>query len=293
MKKDEGKNHRASYQRYLAKHHPQPPRNMILTDRAVATERKREKLKKHQRHQNKHNRHDNFDYATFLAAAAAAGAAVVLAILTGQSISDARNVAAISHNDTVEALKRASVANDISYKALIAVQRAFVYSTGVKIVGFGPADGSAPPNYEASFDWTNSGSTPTRNLTINIGNVILNNPIRNDIWRLTEPTRGRIINTLGPHASEEIGHLQMSGAYIAEIQKKRKSIYFIGRADYQDYLSDNWHISEQCVELTPFTGDPMRLSGGFGHQATTCPTLNCSDDECRQERLARVRPPGR
>jgi hypothetical protein len=188
-----------------------------------------------------------------------------------------------THLDARNAFGEARRANRMSRAALIAVGRAFVLPAGVRMVASRPMAGDLRLTYVVSIDWENAGATPTRNLTTSLHTTILPAPVRHGAAAaLSEAKSGAFQDILGPHQKKRIGYIKIPASTLVRLQRGHKAVYLVGRADYQDVLSGGWHVSEQCVELTPFIGDPTRLDGGFIHHARPCPTLNCADGECRK-----------
>jgi hypothetical protein len=134
-------------------------------------------------------------------------------------------------------------------------------------------------------EWRNSGNTRTKNLTIDLNcwdeaTSIIDYPEK---FPAIPRSKKATPNFIGPQATREIGRCNLSNEYVSTIQHENRAFYFAARANYDDTLGGLHHITEICAQMTPLVGDPNRVGGITGYQATTCPALNCLDEECKDK----------
>jgi hypothetical protein len=156
-----------------------------------------------------------------------------------------------------------------------AVQRAFVFSTGIKLTGYSAQNGAAV-FWTFAAEWRNSGNTRAKNLTIDLNcwdeaTSIMDHP---EQFPAIPNSKNGLPSFIGPQATREIGRCTLRNEYVATIQRENRAFYFAARANYDDTFGGLHRITEICAEMTPLVGDPNNLVGGItGYQATPCPAL--------------------
>lgn len=166
--------------------------------------------------------------------------------------------------------------NSISREALVAVQRAFVFQKDPTAVGFRDAKGKTV-SLSFRVAWENSGSTPTKNLTININSKSFDAPPHGDVFvdsqiRLDTPV------IIGPKATIYSDPAIVSAEDFAAIQSGKKTLFVWGRARYNDIFADTKIHRTRFVYQISWSSNIQAFSVSMYNR------FNCADEECdRQE----------
>jgi hypothetical protein len=191
--------------------------------------------------------------------------------------------------DMKASIAAAENATEISRQAMIAGERAFIFATGA--LPFWEPD-AATGNYNWRFcpQWTNTGDTPTKNMTMNCECLLRDTPLPAgfDFEGATTATGTALI---APKFSSGGGLAPRNAAItpqdILDTQAGTKYLYLFGWAKYHDVFPDTpQHITRFCFLLTP-TGNPITFDPHVDAQTLKFPNIlhtegNCADDECGQ-----------
>jgi hypothetical protein len=190
----------------------------------------------------------------------------------------------------------ATDANKITKQLAAGIQRAFIIPSDITIKERRISDHPIGI-WEMSISFENTGNTPTRNLKTYYScrmsqddlitdpeTIKIDKPSVFDVAALP-PEQG----TIGPHQSRNVEPCILwqyrNNDIMVKSVPKYYTRYYFGRAEYRDVLdSAIIHISEFCyftwvAESLPSvdTVDHWRAKTG------TCPTHNCTDDQCSQQ----------
>ena len=156
-------------------------------------------------------------------------------------------------------------------------QRAFVYESAVlgpMTLKFG--DGKTMSRF--AFVWSNSGETPTRNLTIAsaCGHTKVEIKEGDNIEKhFPHLDKGTTTMFIAPKASDTVGSCAIRDDLMDDIANQRRFFYFWMRADYQDVFSAKWHKTKDCFGLV--------IQKDGTEDFPSCPDFSCVDDECKTQ----------
>ncbi len=156
-----------------------------------------------------------------------------------------------------------------------------------------------PGSYDDSISWIirpvweNSGSTPTRNLTIYVDNlrarnIDSNTPIMDPVMDFRVPNEDFRFPTFIPPKGESSGAVDYTSNDGLRNLRDRKQEFFIwGEAKYDDafqnwivnLISNHSHITRYCYRIYGVQGDISNPKADLSLLYRQCPG-NCTDDEC-------------
>lgn len=132
-------------------------------------------------------------------------------------------------------------------------------------------------------EWENSGSTPTKNLEINVNFEIGNEALPSNF---DFPSKGvNIPVVLAPNAAILGNHIDIWGEDLEKVRDGLLRFYIWGTAKYNDvFTGTKGHITKFCSVATVVTGDPTK----HYNQNTNIVVVtfsahyqnNCHDSEC-------------
>ena len=178
----------------------------------------------------------------------------------------------------------------LTKEALIADKRAFVFASGL-FQEWRLDQTTGDYSWRFRIQWTNTGDTPTRRMTMTVGSVFRNTPLPLGFdFDANEPPPG--VGLLGPRATSMGGatptppNPDISAQEIIDIQQGRRFLYVWGWVRYFDVFPRTpTHITKVCWIVSP-TGNPLNFVPG----QTTPGSLtfawiqhaegNCADEEC-------------
>lgn len=188
--------------------------------------------------------------------------------------------------DTKEAADAAKDGTDIARTSMISNNRAYVHHAGMRWISHPKVAGSKEVDFWRLWpSWSNSGNTPTRNLSVcvkyHIGDELP------DEFNFTEiDNTPRAPASIAAHGSTTSDNMDITPSDLNEIKDGTKHLYVWGTAKYNDvYPRTDARITRFCVKAGPVTGDPK-----FMWNQTTNPVEirfkthvrnNCSDEECQ------------
>lgn len=184
---------------------------------------------------------------------------------------------------TCKQLNAMNESNRINREALVYVQRAFVFP---KMTTHTPIYETKTRKWFWSFvvTWENSGSTPTKDLTVNIGSKAFDMTPKGDMFqdvqnRLDTPV------ILGPHATTQSDTIIWSAEDLAAFENGKKVLFIWGRARYRDRFEDTKVHRTRFVYKIAWLGDPQHPTPEnpvfFGYPLYE--KFNCADEECEQQ----------
>jgi hypothetical protein len=181
-----------------------------------------------------------------------------------------------------ESIKGVSIAKD----SLESVQRAFVFPTGMSDIVFAP-DGKTPIGVKFTIRWENSGTTPTKEVTVH-SNMQWWKPKMPDDFSFTDrwdpgiPHKDRQLY-LAPKGYVDTNIRIISASDLFDIANGKIQYFLFGWARYHDTFSNTkQHITRYCYQIiaNPQGGDDQ--SHVFFHtMLLTCDRNNCYDDQCQ------------
>jgi hypothetical protein len=192
--------------------------------------------------------------------------------------------------DMKASIAAAEKSGEIARDAMIAGERAFVFTTGT--MPFWELD-AATKLYHWRFrpNWTNSGDTPTKKMTMHT-ECMLRDSVLPLGFEFDYPTTETGTALIPPNTSAGGGLAPRYPAPaitpqdILDVQAGKKFLYFMGWAKYFDVFPDTpQHITRFCWQLLPL-GDPFAYDPSVTPQNLTFPNIyhhegNCADDECQ------------
>ncbi len=126
--------------------------------------------------------------------------------------------------------------------------------------------------------WTNSGDTPTKNLSIYI---MCGEDYKAFNYQHGVNARGDIF---GPKQTKANGDCEVGLPDVLDKQTKVFKTIFVGaKATYYDVFSTDRHVSEFCfdvpiIQIYSKKDDAVTFNGALVGE--NCPTHNCTDSEC-------------
>lgn len=166
--------------------------------------------------------------------------------------------------------------NRINREALVSVQRAFVF----------PKDPSAGALRDAKGNitllsfrivWENSGSTSTKDLTVNINSNTFDAPPEGDMFP-DNPSRLDTPLVIGPKAIIYSDPAVIQGEELKAVRDGKKLLFVWGRARYKDLFVDT------KVHRTRFAYKIAWNNNARAFAISMHNKFNCADEECdRQE----------
>ncbi|MGD0570897.1 MAG: hypothetical protein ABSA78_21060 [Candidatus Sulfotelmatobacter sp.] len=201
-----------------------------------------------------------------------------------------------ARHQTQLVLKATDTANEITKASLVDVERAFVSISPSEVYpnNITVGQGGANSHVRVRFRWSNSGSTPTKNMRYHISRKWSQQPLPKDFSfpdiRAIAPRTGRLEPpifraVLGPKGETDATIGPIPDAVMLAMSQGLTHIYVWGWAKYNDVFQDTReHEIQFCYEWAP-----EKLNLGEGHPETrttfySCETHNCYDDECRAEK---------
>jgi hypothetical protein len=167
--------------------------------------------------------------------------------------------------------------NKINHDAYVAAYRAFVVSNriGARLVG---------NNWIVWPIWENSGSSPTKEMTMYANYCTRTNPLPENFGFPDLPGRKSVAVILGPHQPIAGEPWPIPVQAFSLIQNRVFRYYTYGWTRYRDIIADAIpHITEYCFEITGTEGDPAVATSGINF--TVCDIgHNCADDEAPASR---------
>jgi hypothetical protein len=166
----------------------------------------------------------------------------------------------------------AKSAAETAKESLTQAQRAFLF-TSIKYAI------SPEGVHQYYVEIRNSGTTPARSTTnqhnCEISNLSPENFDYRDFPASTKPS----LLTIGPQAIINMdGEYDLTQDDVKRMRDESKSIYIWGWIHYRDVFPNSKpHVTEFCYRLLP----EMRGQGTLQLRSPTCPTHNCTDDDCK------------
>jgi hypothetical protein len=197
---------------------------------------------------------------------------------------------ALAINAGTQATQTTNLAGDTkelaqtSKDALVSVQRAFVFATGLDGIRIGdPHDPTKVASLEFSITWENNGTTPTRDMTTHYNWLTPKDPLPDDF---SYPDLGDTKSTpiaLGPKTVGHTTPIQIPAETISKIIDHKGYLYIWGWARYRDiFPKTKPHITRFCAEVTGFQGNPLNGDpAAVSRPVLTNCSRNCYDDECK------------
>lgn len=182
------------------------------------------------------------------------------------------------------ALRESRRAGDIARDAMIASNRAFVHHNGCRWLSHRHVtDGHI--FWRIRPQWTNSGNTPTRQLTVHIRYQLSDVPLPDDFDFTIDEGPNTLPAAIGPKGTIESSPFDIDGSDLVSVGQGRKHLYMWGIARYRDVFVDTeWHITKFCVKASNITGDPEKYwddhDNPVGIMFQNYGAYNCADDEC-------------
>ena len=188
----------------------------------------------------------------------------------------------LNEESSRNALKQAVTSNNTSRDSLVDVQRAFVYASPV-ITPLKGADGN-PQGINIDISWQNSGSTPTRELSLidrhNRTPEFEGDPMPFEKTGIGTSAKA-FISPKGSYSS----HVEVLGQYeLQYILDKRTRYFLYGSASYKDVFNGTKeHVTKYCYQITPFyvSISSPNAAPSFLYDVRQCTKYNCLDDECK------------
>ncbi len=196
----------------------------------------------------------------------------------------------------------AAQGNEINRRALIDVQRAFMFPRGIDFEPItsarltGDLSGTRPIAWQARVKWENSGNTPTRDLLISTNCVTSFEPIA-EPYTITATdeqhhflVKNEVGFVFGPKQTNYAGPCALNPLIIVFHQLDWIHFYVFGTARYRDVIDPGTiHLTEYCFELRIkgiIEAGPHDVPGvpTLNSTASFCAKHNCADDECEKER---------
>jgi len=181
-------------------------------------------------------------------------------------------------------------ANSLTASALTSVQRAFIYPLPSASQQTGK-DGK-PIGFMLGVGWSNSGTTPTKDLTSHFSNQIFQKDIPEnfnfpDLWSdgAAKVNRRFVLSPKGEVAGQETFFLSNADTALDSraILPAGSNLYLWGWAKYRDvFESTPRHITEYCYRVVTIPQLPNKnaLPGISGVEFDQCARHNCQDEEC-------------
>ncbi|NOS76866.1 MAG: hypothetical protein HOP35_02870 [Nitrospira sp.] len=186
---------------------------------------------------------------------------------------------------TCKQLNAMNESNRINRDALVSVQRAFVFPKPQIIGAMRDAKGNITL-LSFAVDWENSGSTPTKDLTVNIDSKAFDAPPKGDMF----PDNTRNLDNsliLGPKATISSDSTRVFGEELKSFQDGKKFLFVWGRARYRDIFTDT------AIHRTRFVYEVSWNKQAGAPIIMHYHMFNCADEECdhqEQEEAASRQP---
>jgi hypothetical protein len=167
-------------------------------------------------------------------------------------------------------------------EAFTAVQRPFIIATDLDAVQ------GQPPYWTFRTILENTGSTPTKNLTVT-SSVSFSVPILPDSPtdpaelspQTTEPYPTVSDYFLGPHGKATVDAITLISKTLEDMADQRADFFVYGIARYNDEFAETQERSTKfCFVARPFKG-PNGLSL---HNRSLCHHWNCGDEDCERDK---------
>ena len=185
------------------------------------------------------------------------------------------------------AFKEGRRAADVARDAMIAGERAFIFA--VSVTGqWTRTNKTGPYFWYLCPIWQNSGSTPTRNMTMRTTCVLKTEPLPKG-FNFDDPTAVTGTALIPPKITVFGGRAPdppLSPQDILEVIAGKKILYLWGWARYHDVFPDTpQHITRFCWTIYP-QGDPTTFTEERPDSLKWLSILhsegNCADEECNQ-----------
>jgi hypothetical protein len=193
--------------------------------------------------------------------------------------------------DMKASIAAAEKSGEIARDAMIAGERAFVFTTGA--TPYWELDQAGLYNWRFRPSWKNSGDTPTKNMTMHTECMLRDSvlPVGFDFDYTTTETGTALIppnTSAGGGLAPRYPAPAITPQDILDVQAGKKFLYFMGWAKYFDVFPGTpQHITRFCWQLMPL-GNPLAYDPTVSPQNLTFPNIyhtegNCADDECEAQ----------
>jgi hypothetical protein len=137
-----------------------------------------------------------------------------------------------------------------------------------------------------SFEWENSGSTPTKSLVVNTACFWLPKYTTEQFdWEKHQRDNpgkvSKLTRVLGPRQSESFGQCFPTIAEMTAKQGTDESYYIFARAKYKDVINDKVeHTTRVCIEVRYFFENPKVGQANLANAGLCLGNNNCADEDC-------------
>lgn len=163
----------------------------------------------------------------------------------------------------------------------VAQLRAYVHHNGMRWVSHTNPDGTIV--WRLRPRWNNSGSTPTRHLSVKVGYWLEDALPGDDFVFGFKQAEKSLPAMLSPGGLIEGAHWIVNGKDLRGVKEKKKELLVWGVATYRDVFEGE-HITRFCVHAIAVTGDPEKVWHADNNPVdilfATYHQHNCADDEC-------------
>jgi hypothetical protein len=204
-----------------------------------------------------------------------------------QQLAELKKQATDTHELSTQAKIQADKTQELaatSRDALVQVQRAVMSADDIAMLR--NKDNGTINQFSFFVHWKNSGTTPTKNLIIHHSWLPTQTLPKDfsypDLWNPGEP-HVYTQSFASPQKVVETTPIDVGPELIKAVQNHTVRLYFWGWAKYQDvFKGTKPHISEYCVEVNGFRGDPFDTDPTHPVLLVNenCKTHNCHDEEC-------------
>jgi hypothetical protein len=189
-----------------------------------------------------------------------------------------QTLAAQQSRDTRESIAIANRSAETAERALVTIERSFVFLIELNFDSMSWTGGRQIVHLQVKPIWRNSGSTPTRNLSIRVNWAhcpISNVPPEIGTFKDIDPTK----MFLAPQAQEWTEAINIPPAIATRALNQEVSIFIWGQADYEDIFDGTSPRFTQWCNRLNFT-----VSGAPSIAAVAYSDFNRSDEDARQKR---------
>ena len=171
--------------------------------------------------------------------------------------------------------------NRINREALVSVQRAFVFPKPQPAGAIIDSKGDITL-LSFAVDWENSGTTPTKDLTINIDSKAFNAQPVGDMF-LDNKRNLDVPLIIGPKATISSDATRVFGEDLKSVREGKKFLFVWGRAKYRDIFTDT------AIHRTRFVYEVSWNNQAGAFMSMHHSKFNCADEECnRQEQESSI-----
>ena len=175
-------------------------------------------------------------------------------------------------------------ANDETRDAMIALQRAFAFVETTKWQPFMGPTGNDVVAWNVYPYWKNTGSTPSRNLIVEVYCPVSDTPVDDPSTLRASSKVASGSRLLGPQQTTIGGGCQKSTQELSLVIEGHKKMYLVADASYRDIFDGTAaHVTKYCVEIVNITGDLHKGGNDFTVITAPCIVGNCADDECNKK----------